>query len=176
MIRSAFSILICLLLLPAWAAAQCSTPCVVVDSGAYGPTCWCPSAAAESCSDACVAQGAVCDSGVTDGFAGSAGSAANCGSVLDAINLGTDGMTPLDVSCGASGFSGCIYNSNTGNRGRCTNVPTACDQAPAAGVQRACACRFSEVAPTTSYSGLVALALLLALSGGMFLHTRQQSA
>lgn len=115
-----------------WSVTTIATPpCAGVSVGGY---CWYKSASNKSCDDACVTH-AGCDLAGTRDYAGSAGSNANCLSVLDALG-GTGAGAVSD-----SGFvfgTGCAWDGSN-QRFPATSPATNCN-AYANNTYRACAC------------------------------------
>lgn len=153
------------------AAAQCPADCVYVDSGSYGPTCWCLGELGESCTATCEAVGGTCETGPLQGYAGvPGGSAANCQNVLDALTAPDGGVS--DVNCGSSAASGCAVNPSNGFRFRCSDpsdTPTLCEQVPANNIRRACSCDVPRAAPLASTTGMMVLVAMLVATAGMLL-------
>lgn len=100
-----------------------------------GGYCWYQGLAGESCDTVCSAHGGYNEA--TRTFAGSAGTNANCESVLDAIGIGS--TTVSDVAGPSADGYGCGYSTNVYARVRVLNPATNSSAADAMEI-RACAC------------------------------------
>lgn len=95
--------------------------------------CWYYAADNQSCTALCATRGGYNAATLT--YAGSAGSAANCLAVMDAI--GAPGGAITSQGCGVA--VGCVFDSATPGRFLCTSPATNAGDAYLGG-RRACAC------------------------------------
>ncbi len=100
---------------------------------AVGGVCWYYAADNESCTSACSSHGGYNSATLT--YAGSAGTAANCLAVMNA--LGVPGGAITSQGCGVA--VGCMYDAPTPGRFLCTSPATNAGDAYVGG-RRACAC------------------------------------
>lgn len=108
---------------------------VTCDSGgaAVGGVCWYYAADNTNCTTTCAAHGGYNAATLT--YAGSAGSAANCAAVMDAI--GAPATAVISQVCGLA--LGCMYDFATPSRFFCSGPATNASDAYIGG-RRACAC------------------------------------
>jgi hypothetical protein len=114
-----------------YSGTSCSAACGGTSVGGY---CWYYGASGASCDTVCTGHGGY--NSATLNYAGSAGTNAQCNSVLTA--LGAPGSSTIDAgNCGTwNKYMGCQY---VGGRYRCTNATTNSSQG-ISGTIRACAC------------------------------------
>jgi hypothetical protein len=106
-----------------------------------GGSCWYYGALGQSCTTVCSNAGKSY-SAATESYAGSAGTDAQCGAVLDAIGGGGTGDADQVSDCGFN--LGCYWSPPGGGgdnmRGRCTNIAATAGGSWAL-ANRACACQ-----------------------------------